>query len=112
LAITNNLRYTAELYLLEPEEYLAYITPSPFDYQEQSRIVIPTDIVDYSQVGEEKYTAMIIESLTEVLTSVEGGVLVLFTSYAMLNKVYFALKKKPELTKLNILAHGPQILEL
>lgn len=106
LAIANQLKYTAQLYLLEEEEYLSYITPSPFNYAKQSCIAIPTDIADYSQVSEETYSAMLISSLESIIQSVTGGVLVLFTSYAMLNKTYFALKRNPNLQDYNILAHG------
>ena len=106
LAISNQLKYTAQLYLLNEEEYVSYITPSPFDYQKQSCIAIPTDIADYSQVSEETYTAMLINSLEKIIQSVTGGVLILFTSYAMLNKTYFALKRNPDLKDYNILAHG------
>jgi len=106
LAIANNLKYTAELYLLQADEYLSYITPSPFDYQKQSCIAIPTDIADYSQVSEERYSAMLIDSLEKIVQSVTGGVLVLFTSYAMLNKTYFKLKYLPSMQRYNILAHG------
>ena len=106
LAIANQLKYTAQLYLLEEEEYLSYITPSPFNYAKQSCIAIPTDIADYSQVSEETYSAMLISSLESIIQSVTGGVLVLFTSYAMLNKTYFALKHNPNLQDYNILAHG------
>ena len=106
LAIANHLKYTAQLYLLDDDEYLSYITPSPFDYQKQSCIAIPTDIADYSQVSEETYSSMLIQSLEKLIQSVTGGVLILFTSYAMLNKTYFALKRNPDLKDYNILAHG------
>lgn len=106
LAIANDLKYTAQLYLLGEEEYVSYITPSPFDYSKQSCIAIPTDIADYSQVSEETYSRMLIDSLEQIIQSVTGGVLILFTSYAMLNKTYFALKHNPNLSAYNILAHG------
>ena len=106
LAIANNLKYTAQLYLLSEDEYVSYITPSPFDYNTQSCIAIPTDIADYSKVSEEVYSNMLIDSLEKIFLSVTGGVLVLFTSYAMLNKTYFALKRNPKLNNFNILAHG------
>ena len=74
--------------------------------RDRSCIAIPTDIADYSQVSEETYSAMLISSLEQIIQSVTGGVLVLFTSYAMLNKTYFALKRCPALKGYNILAHG------
>lgn len=106
LAVSNDLNYTAQLYLLEEDEYVSYITPSPFDYAKQSCIAIPTDIADYSQVSEETYSRMLIDSLEQIIQSVTGGILILFTSYAMLNKTYFALKHNPNLSDYNILAHG------
>ncbi|MBO5115217.1 MAG: DEAD/DEAH box helicase [Peptococcaceae bacterium] len=106
LAVADDLKYTAQLYLLDEEEYVSYITPSPFDYAKQSCIAIPTDIADYSQVSEETYSRMLIESLEQIIHSVTGGILILFTSYAMLNKTYFALKHNPNLSDYNILAHG------
>ena len=106
LAIRNDLNYTAESFLLKPEEYRSYITPSPFDYKKQSVIAIPVDNPDYSQTNEYAYADMVIRNLEKIIPSVTGGVLVLFTSYAMLNKVYFALKRNPDLSEYNILAHG------
>jgi len=106
LAISGNLKYTAQLYLLEEGEYVDYITPAPFNYASQSCIAIPTDMVDYSQVGEHVYTEKLIAGLKQIMQSVSGGVLVLFTSYAMLNKVYFELKRDSALADYQILAHG------
>lgn len=106
LAVGNDLAYAAEVYMLQENHYIAYITPSPFNYQSQSLIAIPTGEGDYSHMGEHAYNEMIIHSLEKIIPSVTGGVLVLFTSYAMLNKVYFSLKRNPALSEYNILAHG------
>lgn len=106
LAIANDLHYTASTYLLKADDYLSYITPSPFDYQQQSIIAIPTDNPAYNQIGENAYVEMVINNLEQIIPAVIGGVLVLFTSYAMLNKVYFALKQKTNFKEYNILAHG------
>lgn len=106
LAVSNNLQYTAKTYLLKDDDYLSYITPSPFDYQNQSLIAIPTDNPDYTQSTETDYTNMVIENLSQIIPAVSGGILVLFTSYAMLNKVYFTLKQDTNFHEYNILAHG------
>jgi len=106
LAVKNDLQYTAETFLLKESEYFSYITPSPFDYKKQSVIAIPIDNPDYSQTNEYAYADMVIRNLEKIIPAVHGGVLVLFTSYAMLNKVYFALKRNPDLKNYNILAHG------
>lgn len=106
LAVNNKLSYTAQNFLLEEDEYLAYIAPSPFNYEQQSCIAIPTDHPDYSRVNDTTFTHNIIQDLKELIPALQGGMLVLFTSYAMLNRVYFALKNDPALKDYPILAHG------
>ena len=106
LAVKNNLNYTAERFLLSADEYYSYVTPSPFDYKKQAVLAIPTDNPDYSQINEYAYADMVIRNLEKIIPAVKGGVLILFTSYSMLNKVYFALKRNPDLAQYNILAHG------
>lgn len=106
LAVSKTLKYAAETYLLQENDYLSYITPSPFDYQQQSLIAIPNDNPDYTITGEKAYSDMVISNLEKLILAVTGGMLVLFTSYTMLNKVYFALKRNPALSQYNILAHG------
>ena len=60
LAVSKHLKYTAETYLLREDDYLSYITPSPFDYKTQSLIAIPTDNPDYSQINEAAYSEMVV----------------------------------------------------
>lgn len=106
LAVSKDLSFTAENFLMEEGSYLSYITPSPFDYQTQSCIAVPTDHPDYSKVSDMTFTKNIINDLKELIPAVQGDMLVLFTSYAMLNRVYFALKSDPALAEYTILGHG------
>lgn len=106
LAVNNNLNYAAQTFLLKEQEYCTLISESPFHYQEQSIICIPSDLPDPTKVSEENYTQSIIESIKNIIPAVIGGILILFTSYYMLNKVYYGLKKDFDLINYEILAHG------
>lgn len=106
LAVNKDLNYTANKFLLEPDEYLSSINESPFDYAHHSLIAIPNDHKDYSKTNDFEYTRTIIADLKTLIPAVDGDMLVLFTSYAMLNKVQQALKDEPSLGDYRILAHG------
>lgn len=106
LAVDNDLQYTAERFLLASEECLSYITEAPFDYKNQSLIAIPNDHKDYSKTNDYEYTKNVIYDLKKLIPAVDGDMLVLFTSYAMLNKVQQALKNDTTLKNYRILAHG------
>lgn len=106
LAVNKNLDYTREKYLLSKDECLSSINEAPFDYMHQSVIAIPNDHKDYSKTSDFEYTKNVISDLKKLIPAVDGDMLVLFTSYAMLNKVQRALKDDPSLKGYRILAHG------
>ena len=106
LAVNKELRFAADRFLLTPDEYLSSINDSPFDYEHQSLIAIPNDHKDYSKISDLEYTRNVIADLKKLIPAVDGDMLVLFTSYAMLNRVQQALKDDRSLDGYRILAHG------
>lgn len=62
--------------------------PSPFNYQEQARLFIPTDIPDPTSP---MFTDAIAGPLLEIIATSKGGALVLCTSYTHLNFLYSSL---------------------
>lgn len=106
LAINHDLDYTAKKYLLDADEYEACVCESPFHHDTQSLIAIPTDHPDYSKVSDIAYSQNVANDLAQLIPAVNGDMLVLFTSYAMLNRVYFMLKKNRDLRNCTILGHG------
>jgi ATP-dependent DNA helicase DinG len=61
---------------------------SPFDYSQQARLFVPTDIPEPSSPA---YVDMLLEPLLEIIRTSKGGALVLCTSYAHLNRFYYEL---------------------
>ncbi len=60
---------------------------SPFLYKEQVKLLIPTNTPVTSN---EKYIPHVVDMLQKTVPPCEGGVLILFTSYTLLEKVYQA----------------------
>ncbi|OQZ01321.1 MAG: hypothetical protein B6D35_03310 [Candidatus Brocadia sp. UTAMX2] len=82
-----------------PERQLSeLILDSPFDYQRQSILGIPTDIAEPGQPG---YVAALEESILQTIEISKGRALVLFTSYSLLNDLYQRLE--PRITRLGYL---------
>ena len=63
-----------------PERY-----PSPFDWQEQVLVGVPTDAPDPTSPGHQRWLG---DYLTRVLQASRGRALVLFTAYGMLQRTY------------------------
>lgn len=106
LNTSNGLDYIAENYLLEKADYLSYICQSPFDYEKQSLVATLSHRPDYSKVNELTYGKHIVEDLESIIPSINGGILILFTSYAMMNRVAYSLKESKALGDYTILVHG------
>ena len=68
-----------------PCEPLEGSFPSPFDYETQSMLLIPSDLPDPSSPS---FAELISDPMLEMILSSGGGTLVLCTSYAHLNQLY------------------------
>ena len=77
------------LHLLPEKRLTELILNSPFDYQSQSMICIPTDISD---PDDSHYKKDLVENLSKLITITDGRSLVLFTSYRLLNDIFDMLK--------------------
>jgi len=76
---------------VEPSRLHEQILPSPFNYEEQAVIGIPSDIVDPTAPG---YIDQAVETILECLRITHGRAFVLFTSFGALN---YAFNKLHEL---------------
>lgn len=76
---------------------------SPFDYRNQARLFVPTDICE---PGNKEYLQQALIPLKEIIFSSNGGVLVLFTSYMHLNHFYDNLAPSLEANGINTYRQG------
>ena len=79
---------------------------SPFDYNEVSRLFVPTDVPEIQQVQNEEYIESISSHLIGVAQATKGRMLILFTSYDMLRKTYELMKESGLLEEYVLMAQG------
>ncbi|NLK50975.1 MAG: DEAD/DEAH box helicase family protein [Syntrophomonadaceae bacterium] len=109
LAIGNSFNHFEErvgLSLAEPERVEMLQLDSPFDYEQQALLVIPQDLPNPVEVGDEKYTEAMVPVLAEILEATEGRAIVLFTSHQMLRKTYAQIREPLERKGIPVLGHN------
>ena len=74
-----------------PERVRSLRIDSPFDFETQSRLLVPSDLADPTQAGHEKEAQ---EAIRLALHLSQGGTFVLFTSHAALNHAYLGLQNE------------------
>lgn len=84
----------------EPEQLML---DSPFDYEKQALIYIPTDVPEPNQPG---YQKMLEETLVELVKAVGGRTLVLFTATNALRQTYRAIQEPLEEAGITVLGQG------
>ncbi|SDI98647.1 ATP-dependent DNA helicase DinG [Salimicrobium halophilum] len=87
------------------EEGREVIIPSPFDFEKQMKVVVPTDMPHIKQESED-FLYAVAETILSIAIKTHGRMLVLFTSYAMLRNVYHLLKEFQELEQYQLIAQG------
>ncbi|MFJ8527081.1 ATP-dependent DNA helicase DinG [Bacillus sp. NPDC094106] len=80
--------------------------PSPFHYEEQVKLMVPTDVPLIKEVREEEYISEISKQIMKIAKATRGKMLVLFTSYEMLKETYVNLKNEDELEEYVILTQS------
>lgn len=73
---------------LDREEVLQGNFPSPFDYAHNLLFLTEEDGVPYRNENEQEYIDSIAPRIAEAIRASDGGALVLFTSYKMMQSVY------------------------
>lgn len=89
-------RFMLETGLMKGDGTQYFRVRSPFDYQNQGKLIVPNMQVDPSTANEEKHTQEIAHYVTQMGSKHKAG-LVLFTSYRQLNR--FVDMVSPELRK-------------
>ncbi len=79
---------------------------SPYDYTRQAIVYLPPDMPD--PVAEpQPFAAAVVRECRRLIAASDGGALVLFTSYSLLNRVHEALASDPALRGMPLLRHVP-----
>ena len=77
---------------LDEEDCIECIIKSPFNYDEQMSVYIPTDIQDSENIN--AFVTDASKFILNILLKTGGKAFILFTSYTMLNQIYYSISKK------------------
>ncbi|MFS0555584.1 ATP-dependent DNA helicase DinG [Brevibacillus sp. 179-C9.3 HS] len=97
LTVKNSFSYIKNLFGLDqlPEERVRTLSlPSPFHYEEQGLLLIPSDFPAPGKEGDHTYLEAVIQGCVDVVLASKGRTLILFTSHSMLRLVYQAMKER------------------
>ena len=89
---------------LDREECIEKIIDSPFDYDNQMKVFIPADIEDSDRI--QSFYKDAGDFILKILIKTSGKAFILFTSYSMLNQVYYHINKKLIEYNFEIFLHG------
>lgn len=79
---------------------------SPFQYDKQAKLMIPTDLPEINQVSQEEYVQAISSQIAKIAIQTQGRMLILFTSSEMLKQTYLFLKELKELEDFILIGQG------
>lgn len=105
LSVNNSFEHFMARVGLEEDVHCLQVE-SPFQYEDQALICIPRDLPDPVQAGDETYVLSVTQLLVDIIRTVEGRTLVLFTSHKMLRDVYFQIKPYLESEDIRVLGHN------
>jgi ATP-dependent DNA helicase DinG len=103
IAIGKNFNYFKSSLGLLDENTIDKAIKSPFNYDKQMKVYLPTDILDPNDTKFSEDTA---EYLKNLLLKSMGKTFVLFTSYRVLNYVYYMIRDSLESSGLDLFIHG------
>ncbi|MCF6408205.1 ATP-dependent DNA helicase DinG [Pseudalkalibacillus salsuginis] len=79
---------------------------SPFDYSNQAKIMVPTDLPMIKDVSTEAYASTIAAYIYRIAYVTDGRMLVLFTSYDLLKKTYHRFKELADPEDFSLIGQG------
>ena len=99
-----NFEYFKKSLGLDEEECIECFIESPFDYENQMSVYIPADIQDSENLN--AFVTDASKFILDILKKTKGKAFILFTSYTMLNQIYYSIVNKLKNSNFEIFLHG------
>jgi ATP-dependent DNA helicase DinG len=106
LQINESYSYYTEQLGLTPGRLKVETISSPFDYEQQSALLISQDISRLSEVSDQVFARELASAILEMAKVSQGRMLVLFTSYHMLRSTHQYLKDQLQELGIFLFAQG------
>ena len=104
IVVNGNFDYFKKSLGLDEEDCIEAIIKSPFDYDEQMSVYIPSDIQDSENIN--AFVTDASKFILNILLKTNGKAFILFTSYIMLNQIYYSISKKLKDKGFEVFLHG------
>ncbi|MED4532158.1 ATP-dependent DNA helicase DinG [Metabacillus fastidiosus] len=106
LTVNNSFQYFIEQLGLTDFYPKQLKLESPFDYERQVKLLVPSDMPSVSEVDTDEYVEAVTANISTIAQITDGKLLVLFTAYDMLRKTYELLKEDVTLDEFIIMGQG------
>ena len=104
IVVNGNFDYFKKSLGLDEEDCIEAIIKSPFNYDEQMSVYIPSDIQDSENIN--AFVSDASRFILDILLKTTGKAFILFTSYTMLNQIYYSISKKLKDKGFEVFLHG------
>ena len=104
IVVNGSFDYFKKSLGLDEEDCIEAIIKSPFDYNEQMSVYIPSDIQDSENIN--AFVSDASRFILNILLKTNGKAFILFTSYTMLNQIYYSISKKLIDKGFEVFLHG------
>ena len=104
IVVNGSFDYFKKSLGLDEEDCIEAIIKSPFDYDEQMSVYIPSDIQDSENIN--AFVSDASRFILNILLKTNGKAFILFTSYTMLNQIYYSISKKLKDKGFEVFLHG------
>ena len=104
IVANGNFDYFKKSLGLDEEDCIECIIKSPFNYDEQMSVYIPTNIQDSENIN--AFVSDSSKFILDILLKTNGKAFILFTSYTMLNQIYYSISKKLIDKGFEVFLHG------
>ncbi|MBM7647965.1 ATP-dependent DNA helicase DinG [Bacillus ectoiniformans] len=106
LTVNRSFAFFTEQIGLGSMKYKELLLASPFDFKNNCRMVIPSDLPEIKKVKADEYIESVANQLIAVAEATKGRMLVLFTAYDMLKKTHDLMKDSGLLDDYILMAQG------
>lgn len=106
LTVDDSFTYVIEKLGLQDFQPITLSIPSPFDFEHQAAMMVPTDVPIINSVSQTEFVDSIAVQIAKIAFKTNGRMLVLFTSYEMLQKTYSNLKDMAQLDQFVLIAQS------
>ncbi|PLT28360.1 ATP-dependent DNA helicase DinG [Peribacillus deserti] len=106
LTINGSFSFFMEQLGLKKETFITKSYPSPFNYMDAVKIMVPASMPDISIIPLSEYARNVSEHITAAAAGSKGRMMVLFTSRELLRMTYEFLREEQQLVDFTLLAQG------